>query len=247
MNLLEGEDQKPDEREELLNKWKDKPLEEVLKAKVESDLYIKTLEKQKDELREDYLKQREELLAKAKFEELIDRYEKAPKEKAPKESQVANPANDESSPVFDPKEVEKIVAKKLRETKAQEEQQKNFNEVQNKLKERYGEGYRTVVKEQQSTLGLSDDDINSLAKRSPQALIKLFGADQPRNDPSFQTPPRSGQRNDNFAPKGPAKRDYAFYQEMKKTNPKAYLDPKIAVQMHNDVIQMGEAAFYGQN
>ncbi len=105
MNLLDGETN-TNERDEILAKWKDKPLEELLKAKVESDLYIKTLEKQKDELRDDYLKQREELLAKAKFEELIDRYEKAPKE------QVANPANEESLK-YDPKQVEDIVLKKI--------------------------------------------------------------------------------------------------------------------------------------
>jgi hypothetical protein len=33
---------------------------------------------------------------------------------------------------------------------------------------------------------------------------------------------------------------------MKKTNPKLYLDPKIAVQMHNDAIELGDA-FYGSH
>src|SRR5437868_7137835 len=108
MNLLTPPaDQQVNERDELTAKWKDKPLEELLKAKVESDLYIKTLKKQKDELRADYLSQREELLAKAKLEELIDRFEK-------KDLQVAPPeANEVESPKYDPKEVENIVLKQI--------------------------------------------------------------------------------------------------------------------------------------
>jgi len=240
MNLLDGADQ-PDERAEILNKWKDKPLEELLKAKVESDLYIKTLEKQKDELRDDYLKQREELLAKAKFEELIDRYEKAPRE-----TPVANtPANEESHK-YDPKAIEDLIENKIKQTKVVERETENFRKVQDKLKERYGDNYTTILKEQQSTLGLSTDDVNALAKKSPEAFFRIMDLNK-QSEGSFQTPPRSGQRNDNFAPKGQTKRDYNYYQELKKANPKLYLDKQIAVQMHNDVISMGEAAFYGQS
>ena len=53
MNLLDAplDQGNSNERDEITAKWKDKPQDELLKAKVESDLYIKTLERQKDELR----------------------------------------------------------------------------------------------------------------------------------------------------------------------------------------------------
>jgi hypothetical protein len=241
MTDLFAEDHQPDLRAEIEAKWKDKPLDEVLKAKIESDLYIKTLERQKDELRTDYLKQREELLAKAKFEELIDRYEKAPKDLL-----VAPPQANEESPKYNPKDVEDIVLKKIQESKISDIETQNFHKVENKLRERFGDNFKSVLKEQQATLGLSTEDVNALAKKSPEAFFRIMDLNEHKAE-NFQAPPRSNQRNDNFAPKGQPKRDYAFYQEMKKTNPKLYLDKQIAVQMHNDVISMGEAAFYGQS
>lgn len=241
MNLLDGEDHSPNERLEIEAKWKDKPIEELLKAKVESDLYIKTLEKQKDELRTDYLKQRDELLAKAKFEELLDRFEKAPDKLASSDTHA-----NEESPKYDPKEVESMILRKMQETDLLKEQTRNFNEVQNKLKERFGDNYRAVLKEQQDTLGLSLEDTNALAMKSPEAFFRIMGLNQQSKE-TFQAPPRSNQRSDNFSPKGQTVRDYAYYQELKKTNPKLYLDKNIAVQMHNDVIELGETRFYGQS
>jgi hypothetical protein len=244
-NLFNLPDPEINAREEILTKWKDKPLEEVLKAKVDSDLYIKTMERQKDELRNDYLKLREELLAEkankvahTKFEELLDRYEKTPKELP----LTAPEVKEESK--YDPKEIESMIENKIKQTKLNDIQTENFYKVQNKLKEKFGDNYASILKDQQNQLRLSDDDVNSLAKKSPEAFFRMLGLNDVKQNESFQTPPRTNQRNDNFAPKGPVKRNYAFYQEMKKTNPKAYLDPKIAVQMHNDVIEMGEDAFY---
>lgn len=234
MNLLEGDDQTPNEREEILLKWKDKSKEEILEAKAESDLYIKTILKQKDELREDYLKQREELLAKAKFEELLDRFENAPKEI------LSNtPAKEEESPKYNPKEIESLIENKIRQTKIIEQETKNFQTVETKLRERYGDNYKSVLREQQNSLGLSSDDINNLAKKSPEAFFRMTGLDTVKNE-SFETPPRNNQRNNNFAPRGEVKRNYAYYQELKKADPKIYFDSKISVQMHNDALAMGD-------
>jgi len=223
-------------REEITNKWKDKPIEELLKAKVESDLYIKSLERQKDELRDDYLKQRDELLTKAKFEEYINQM------KTLNDGQVTEPkVNEVSEPKYDPKEIESLVLNKINETKKIEKETENFNVVQSKLKERFGNNYQQVLREQQLNLGLSDNDVNDLAKKSPEAFFRMMNLNQDRQD-TFQTPPRNNHRSDTFAPKV-QKRDYNYYQELKKTNPRLYLDPKIAVQMHNDAVEQGEAFF----
>lgn len=234
-DLFAAVDHTQTDRDEILNKWKDKPAEELLKAKVESDLYIKTLEKQKDELRADYLKQREELLAKAKFEELIDRYEKAPKD-----MQVAPPpANDDISPKFDPKQLEEMVTKKISESKVLEKETTNFNAVQQKLQERFGDKFLSVLNEQQNTLGLSREDVNALARsRSPDAFFRIMELNQ-QPDSNFQSPPRSGLRNDSFAPTGGPKRTWSYYQNLKKTNYELYSNPKTQVQMHKDAAELG--------
>lgn len=230
MNLLDTPVETNDDtaRDELLAKWKDKPAEEVLKAKIESDLYIKTLEKQKDELRSDYLKQREELLAKAKFEDLLDRFEKS-------NTPVTPPVvNEKIESQFKPEDIDSRVRALLEETRQTERKTANFNKVQEKLKERYGNNYAQHLKD----TGLPEKQINEIAMESPDAFFRLLGMNDERRDNNFQAPPRSNQRNDQFSPKV-NKRDWNYYQELKKTNPRLYLDPKIAVQMHNDAIALG--------
>jgi len=222
-------------RDELAAKWKDKPADEVLKAKIESDLYIKTLERQKDEMRQMYLQQNEELKAKAKFEELIDRFEKAPRD-----LQVASPPANEDQPKFNPDEYRKIASETYQELERSKIESDNFRKVQNKLQDKYGSNYANILKDQQTTLGLSDTDVNTLAKKSPEAFFRMMGLNEQARE-TFQTPVRGSQRNDSFAPKGAPKRDWNYYMEMKKSNPNAFLDPKIQVQMHNDAIELGEA------
>lgn len=215
-------------RDELLNKWKDKPAEELLKAKVESDLYIKTLERQKDELRNDYLAQREELLAKAKFEDLLTRFESS------KETPVTPPLVKEVESPKEPIDIDAKVRKLIEETRQTERRTANVNLVQEKLKERFGNNYQSALRD----TGLSDNQINEIAGDSPEAIFRLVGLHDTHKE-DFQTPPRSSQRSDNFAPRGQTKRDWNYYQELKKANPKLYLDPKIAVQMHNDAVALG--------
>jgi hypothetical protein len=240
VNLLDGADQTPNEHDEIYNKWKTKFPDappELLEVKTQSDLYVKTLERQKDDLRKDYLSQRDELLAKAKFEEYFDRM----KSTLPQDLQVAlPPAKEVESLKIDPSEVKNIFKQEYQQVKLAEKETENFAKVESKLKERYGNNVAAVLREQQNTLGLSDDEINNLAKRSPEAFFRVMGLNQAQGD-TFQSPPRSNQRNDNFAPRGAPKRDYQYYQELKKNNPKIYLDPKIQVQMHNDAVALGDA------
>ena len=61
------------------------------------------------------------------------------------------------------------------------------------------------------------------------------------SQPAQQAPnlPRTQARPSTFAPTS-QKRDWNYYQQLKKENPRAYLDPKIAIQMHDDAIALGD-------
>jgi hypothetical protein len=241
MNLLEGGDQTVDMRAELEAKWKDKPAEELLKAKVDSDLYIKTLEARTDEIRKDYLKMQEELQNRASLEDL-----KKQLQELRTQSSEQPTAKIEAAPTLDKNELRSLISNELSAAKQQEREIENFNLVLNKVKEKYGNNYQATLTEQIQELGLTPEKLNERARTEPKLLLKALGLDTQQARETFSPPPKSNQRNDNFAPKGTPKRDYNYYQELKKTNPKLYLDKQIAVQMHNDVLEMGEAAFYGQ-
>jgi hypothetical protein len=209
--------------------------QELARGKYEADQYVRTLERQKDELRSDYLKLKDEQAARAKLEDLIDQWSN--KQQSSSDNTQAN-EQQTTKPVIDSKEIESLVSSKIQEHELTKKQQENFAQVRTKLKERFGSNYQEVLKQQIDNLGLNEDFINDLARRYPAVLYKTLGLDQEQRE-SFQSPPRSNQRSDNFAP-STTKRTWSYYQKIKKENPKLYYDPKTTVQMHNDAIALGK-------
>lgn len=208
----------------------------VSKGKYESDQYVELLKRRQDELREDYLRIREDNQTKARLEELIDQLSN--KQLA---SSDLPPAKEDNQPAMSAEQLDNLMSNKIQAYELTKKQTENFNVVQAKLKERYGSNYANVLREQIESLGLTNEDINALAKKSPIAFFKTLGLDQQPHQDSFQSPPRSNQRNDTFAPRGAPKRSWAYYQELKKADPKLYFDRKTAIQMQNDAIELGDA------
>lgn len=230
----------PDEktlRAELTAKWKEKfpdAPEELIETKVESDVYIKTLEWQKDQLRADYMKSQEEIQRGKALETLIDQLKT-------KDTQAPTPTKPTEN-TQTPTDFDQLFEMKYETKKRVEIENNNFNEVQKKLRERFGHNAPSVLSDQAQALGLSKDDVHSLAKKSPEAFFRVMGLDQQRNTENFMTPPRSDVRSDHFAPK-PIKRTMTFYNDMRLKNPKQYWDPKTQVQMHKDGEALGVAFF----
>ena len=235
-SLLDTTPDDTSERADLYNKWKDKSLDEVIKAKVESDLFIKTQNARLDDLRNDYLKLREEATAKASLQDLIARQEQL---LANPDKTVITQTEDPKPSTFKPEDIDSLLEQKLTQREKTNKQTENFNFVRAKLKEQFGDKASEVLKQRMDTLGLDQAFTDDLARSHPQVFLKTFGVEEQYRQQDT-APPRSSQRQTTFAPTV-QKRDWNFYQEMKKTNPRMYLDPKIAIQMHNDAIALGDA------
>src|SRR5258707_14383452 len=124
-SLLDEVDHTQNDRDELLNKWKDKSKEELLAAKVESDLFIKTQNARFDNIREDYLKLREEATAKASLEELIARQEKL----LANPEQIPQPPVEETKPSIKPEDIDSILERKLTAREKLTKQTENLNVI----------------------------------------------------------------------------------------------------------------------
>jgi hypothetical protein len=206
---------------------KDEALEEMAKGKYQADRYIELKNKQFDDLREDYLKLMEEGKSRAKLEELIDKLENGP-------SSTTQTATDRQ-PGLKPEDIENLVSKKITENETARHQQSNFNVVKAKLTERFGDNYAPVVRERISALGLSEQDFNDWARKSPNAVINALGINETSRE-NFQTPPQTSRT---FRPVTDKKRTWSYYQEIKKTNPKLYTDSKTMNQMLSDAEALG--------
>lgn len=212
-----------------------KTVEELARGKAEADLFIANQNKVNDQLREDYLKLRETANAQAKFEDLLVRYEQLPTRPDPSVQLPAEPV--QSKPPFDPEKLGSLIDARVEQREASKKATDNFNQVQNKLKEQFGNDYQSVLQERMNFLGLSADDVNQLASKSPTAFYNTIGLNaQPE---SLMSPPRSTTNTAGFRPQGAPKRTWAYYQDLKKKDPAAYYSPKIKNQMHDDAVALG--------
>jgi len=220
-------------KEAVIAKWKDKPVEELLNAKAEADLYVETLKTRFDDLSRDYLEIKEREKTGMQLKELLDRLDN------PNKQEDRNPDTDgnQVQPGIKPEEIERLINDKLTAHQRAQRQNENLASMQAKLRENFGDDYQSAYKQRLDSLGLTPEFADDLAKNHPTVFVKTFGLDQQpaRTSPSL---PRNSQRPTSFAPQA-ARRDWKYYQEMKKNDPRMYLDPKIAVQMHNDMMELG--------
>lgn len=212
--------------------------EDMAKGKYISDGYVTILEKRLDAAREEMKTLRDQNIAGPKLQELIDKYDALEKQLATR--QTTQQSNEDTKAAYDPKQVESLIDSRVHLIEQQKRENDNFKLVQDKLKERFGNNYQTLLKTQSNTLGLTDDEVNSMARRNPNLFMKTFDLNVPKNNDNFQTPPKSNMRSDNFAPRTNEKRTWSYYEELRKKDPQAWFDPKIAVQMDKDSQALGE-------
>lgn len=229
-------DQSKNYLEDLVGEGKKfKSNEELARGKAEADLYIETLNRRSDQLREDYLKLREEATAQAKLQDLIDRLENRTTPQPPVE-----PPERQPTPSFDMTKLPSLIREESIKLETERKSDANFKSVQAKLKEQFGNNAQAVLQDRMNTLELSVEDINSLARKSPTAFYNTLGLNNQQPTESLLAPPRSSN-NVGFQPRGETKRTWSYYENMRKSNPKIYYDSKIANQMHDDQVRLGEA------
>jgi hypothetical protein len=144
----------------------------------------------------------------------------------------------EHKPTYDPNQIKSLVSEGFMEMKKKDTEEANAKLVEGKLIERFGSNYQDTLTRQAVELGLSLQEVNSMAKTNPKVFMRTFGLDQPPQTQNFQTPPRSSI---NFTPTGGTKRTWAYYQQIKAKTPNDYYSPKIQNQMVSDYTSLGTA------
>lgn len=211
-------------------KFKDQ--EALARGKWHADKTVELYEKRMDELRAEYTKEREQNLTRAQLEEVIARFSKQPL------ASNENPnVNEENKPVFNPAELETLVASNYQKMKELERQNANYQSVQEKAMTRYGANYKQHLAETMNDLGLTPGELETMAKTKPKVFIKTFGLDVQPQSNNYQAPPRSGTP---FLPTNRDHKTWTYYQELKKNKPKEYFDPKTQNKMMDDYAALGE-------
>ena len=202
----------------------------LAKSKLESDNYIKQLESQLTDLRTELSK---EEAAKKLLAELQSRRQDPNANSVPKQGET-NPSD--TKPVLSEDEIQRLVEEALSKRETTQTAQQNAKMVQDQLTQKYGTEAKAHVENKARELGMSFERLSNLAAESPTAFMSLIG--EPKSE---YKPPVSGTINTaagNF--NNPAEKNWAYYQNLRKTNKQLYFDPKTQQQMMQDKMRLGD-------
>lgn len=223
--------------------------QDLAKGKLESDKFIRDLERQISEMKEDLDKS-------SKIEELLELARSQQKDKAAQSPPSGNEnredndggtgdPNDTSSGLTDER-LKALIESQLSTVETARSRQNNLKEVDAILEEKFGETAKSFLKTKSSEIGMSIDELKDLASRNPKAFFQLTGVTVGGVPNRNQSVTVGSSRSDGTAVYGgkSENRDFAYYQKLRKENKKQYYNSATQAQMYKDVKEIPKEIFY---
>ena len=211
-----------------------KDVQVLAKSKLEADRYIKELEEQAKALREEVTKQ--DYAAKL-LEQLQN---KAPN--STNGNTVAPNQNNGSTTPSDTKPensediLKALVERTLTEREAKNTSQQNAANVRDILTTKYGTEAKAHVERKAQELGMPYSRLEALAAESPSAFLTLIG--EPKQE--FKPLTQGSINTQSVSVQSPTQRNWAYYQNLRRTNKTEYFKPQVQQQMLKDKLAMGD-------
>jgi hypothetical protein len=195
----------------------------LARSVVEKDRHISRVEAENRAMRE-------ELAAKVKMEDFMDRMNTITTRPAEKE--------DTKPQVTEGQDIDAVLDQKLKQFEARQQLQKNLDFVRTELERQMGKGYKQRLRAFAENLGLDDTFVNTMAAERPQAFLKMVGAVK---EESLITPPTGSSRPQTSA--GSGVRNKKYYDDLRKKDSTRYFSVGVQQQMWKDIDEMGESYF----
>lgn len=213
--------------------WKDP--EVLAKGKLEADGYIKNLEDQLRQMREDLEKQD---YAKRLLEELQNKATPSTNVK----SEVANNNNGgtvtegNTQPQVSEDTLKSLVEQTLSARERENTVKQNLAIVDQELQKTYGTEAAATVQKKAQELGLPISRLQELAAESPTAFFNLIG--EPKK--SFQPLVTGSIRTEGVNMANSSERNWQYYQNLRRENKTLYYTPKVQQQLMEDRMRLGD-------
>jgi hypothetical protein len=206
-----------------------KSVEELAKGKLESDRFIEELKRQVAGQQEELKKRlyQEELLASLQAKAAAGNASEAGKETTSTTEVATKTPPGEA-------DIASLIEKTITERERKATATQNIAVVERQLSEAFGTEAQKVVKEKAEELGLSLARMQEIAAESPNAFLSLVG-----QKPSAALTIKDGSVRTETIGTTSGARDWAFYQKMRRENPKGYFTPAVQQQLMKDKLALG--------
>lgn len=223
--------EKPESIEDFVGEGKKyASVEEAAKANIHAQGFIEQLKRENEGMREDIERLQREAEKGRTLEEVEQRLAgRMATQKTTEESQ--GPSAQDIETLLETRIGERL-PEYLKEFQSRQTAEQNEAVVSEQLRQRYGEKAKEALGERAKELGMSLDDMRSLAQRSPKAVLGLFP------ESSRVTPATKGSVNTE-AVTGSGERSNQYYSNLRRENPKEYWSPRVQQQMFQDRKRLG--------
>lgn len=220
-----------------------KTVEELAKAKVEADRFIEQLKNENAGIRQ-------ELSTRQTLEELMD---KVGSRTVPDQTNSGNNQShgngdgQNGAKALSEEDIARLVEERLSASEKARVHTANLETVQKALVASFGSEYVTHLKAKAQELGVTEEYLNTMAKETPKAFLKLVevtGEPKGTTPGLFSPPPTHGlpsSNNKGFSPTG--QRKQSWYENLRKSNPSEYWSASTQNRMHQEAISLGESFF----
>tara|TARA_R100001460_G_scaffold4206_2_gene12126 strand:+ start:4576 stop:5349 length:774 start_codon:yes stop_codon:yes gene_type:complete len=211
--------------------WKNP--EVLAKGKLEADTYIKELEGQLSQMREDLSKQ-------DYAKNLLDQLQNKAAE--PTTANTAMPNNNtggtsegNTNPALSEEDLKSLVEQTLTERDKETIVKQNLDLVNGELEKSYGTEANAKIQEKSKELGISLQRMQEIAAESPTAFFSLLGEEKKDFKPMVQ----GSVRTEGVNMQASTERDWSYYQKLRRENRNLYYTPKVQRQLMEDKSRLG--------
>lgn len=206
----------------------------LAKGKLEADAYVKQLETQLNELRDELGKQdyAKDLLTQLQNKALN-----------PTNGNPVVPNNNnggaetsQTKAALSDEQLKALVDNALTEREKQNTVKQNLSVVEQELSSKYGTEAEALIAKKAQELGMTVDRLGSIAAESPTAFFALIG-EQRKDFPSMIN---GTIKTEGVNMQASAERNFKFYQEFRKKNRKQYFAPATQQAMFKDRQRLGD-------
>jgi|15BtaG_2_1085339.scaffolds.fasta_scaffold00834_4 hypothetical protein len=206
-----------------------KTVEDLAKGKQESDTFITELQAKLTNAEAELQKQdyASELLA--TLQDKTAQLEPNP---------VVNSLNTNDQPALSAEDLKSLVETTLSEREQSAITSSNLKAVEDAMTKAYGTEASVKVKEKATELGMSVEDLQTIASKSPSLFLQTMGQPPQQADPMVSSTVHTDNLN-----LSSTKRDSTFYRKLRKENPDRYRSATVQAQMFDDRVALGDS-FY---
>lgn len=212
-------------------------VEELAKGTFHANNFIEVLKKEKEQMQEQ-LQQSQTIADLLNF--------------APQQTTNQSESTLIAAPVETPKEDVKVqernVEEIVQELLERKNQEQNQRIAYQKVLDYFGKDEQKAgeyIRQKSADLGLPVSWFDDVARKNPNALVSILGIDKP-SSPTPQLNPTINPAAVGTFQAGEQVKDHAYYQKLRRENPRLYNSPQIQQEKERSILSLGMDRYLGK-